>query len=267
MRFISFFVPLLLVSGVAVGQNNGVLILKSDQPYVSPFDKTPPGRTAPAATLFPPTAGVETAPPGEAVNIEVREVEKRETKKRAEAFVAKKQPKPSARKENATRKTVEPRAIVKRESKPTAAAPALPIAVAAEMDKNEASVIPPKESQNAKSVLTLPPPALTVKDNGLTNFGKSTTSELTPTISVPTTSAPAVAITPEKTLSAPVAVRQNIEPVAVVATALPAWLLQAIIFFLGGGLLLLGTWYWVKRQALHGDPAFKDPWFRPVKSR
>ena len=75
MRRAPLFLGLLLASSAVLAQDDGVLIFKSEQPYVSPFDKTPSGRpAAPAAALFPPHEAE--APRGEKVEMPVQEMEK-----------------------------------------------------------------------------------------------------------------------------------------------------------------------------------------------
>ena len=285
MRRIPLLLPLLLASSAVLAQNEGVMIFKSEQPYVSPFDKAPSGRPAPAATLFPPAAEPEAAPHGEAVNVEVREMEKQETQKRAQAFVSKTQPKPAPVRKADARKAEEPRAVVKREEPKAApvvkreepkqapvAKTELKAAPVKTEPKVEASIIPPKEAQNPKAELA-PPPALAVKENGLTSFGKETPAASAPVTVEPAkpsvssaSSIPAAATTASEPTTPALTLNENTD-VAQNEGVFPGWLLKAIMFFIIGGLLMLGGWYWIKRQALYGDPAFQDPWFRPVKSR
>lgn len=277
MRRIPLLLSLLLASSTVLAQSEGVMVFKSEQPYVSPFDKTPTGRPAPAATLFPPAAEAETTPQGEAVSVEVREMEKQETQKRAQAFVAKPQQKPvQPRKAEPVRKAEEPRAVARKEepkAAPVAKTELKPAPVKTEA-KVEASIIPPKEAQNPKAELAPPPAALAVKENGLTSFSKEPPAAVAaPSVSVApkvveaAAAVPAAAATTVSESTAPALVL-NEHPVETQEEGVfPAWLLKSIMFFIIGGLLMLGGWYWIKRQALYGDPAFQDPWFRPVKSR
>ena len=296
MRRIPLLLSLLLASSAVLAQNQGVMILKSEQPYVSPFDKAPPGGRAPPVIAVLPAVQVETALQGEPINIEVREIERQETEKRAQAFVASKPPQRApirkvepARKKEDTRVVVkkdEPKAAVKpvlavkdelkMEAKPvlavkeelkTEAKPVL--AVKEELKtkaKVEASVIPPKNAQNAKAELTLPPPALVVKENKLTSFSKES-----PLVAVALT-APVVASTIVRseevsTAKAAISVPDATNDMRETDNFFPLWLLKAVMFFMIGGFLMSGGWYWLKRQALYGDPAFQDPWFRPVRAR
>lgn len=257
MRHISYILPLLLASSAVLAQSDGVMILKSDQPYVSPFDKTPTGRPAPAA-MAPPAAELEVFPRGEGVNVEVREIEKKKTQTRAQAFVDKTQSKPVVVRKGEVRRSEPARAVVKKEEpKPVVSAK---VELKPAPIKAEASIIPPKDAQNPKAELA-PPPALAVKETGLTSFSKGT-----PVVALPSVTAPAAVI------DAPAMVTQTEASVPTMDTSsnesmFPTWILKAIMFFAIGGLLMLGTWYWIKHQALYGDPAFHDPWFRPIKNR
>ena len=296
MRRIPLLLSLLLASSAVLAQNQGVMILKSEQPYVSPFDKAPPGGRAPPVIAVLPAVQVETALQGEPINIEVREIERQETEKRAQAFVASKPPQRApirkvepARKKEDTRVVVkkdEPKAAVKpvlavkdelkMEAKPvlavkeelkTEAKPVL--AVKEELKtkaKVEASVIPPKNAQNAKAELTLPPPALVVKENKLTSFSKE--SPLVAVALIAPVGASTIARSEEvPTAKAAISVPDATNDMRETDNFFPLWLLKAVMFFMIGGFLMSGGWYWLKRQALYGDPAFQDPWFRPVRAR
>lgn len=281
MRRIPLLLSLLLTSSTVLAQNQGVMVLKSEQPYVSPFDKAPPSGRAPAIAVLP-ALQVDTALEGEPINIEVREIERQETEKRAQAFVASKPPQRAPiRKVEPARKKEDTRVVAKKDEPKTAAKPVLAVkeefkpeakpvlAVREELKtkaKVEASVIPPKNAQNAESELTLPPPALVVKENKLTSFSKES---------------PLVAVALTAPLAASTIVRSEETPTARAAISVPdatndmqetdnffpLWLLKAVMFFMIGGFLMSGGWYWLKRQALYGDPAFKDPWFQPVRAR
>ena len=281
MRRIPLLLSLLLASSAAVAQNEGVMIFKSEQPYVSPFDKAPAGQPAPAATLFPSTEA-PILPQGEIVDVEVRELDRRETEKRAQEFIAKPAQKPVVRKAEAERKKDDSRPVLRKETPKAVMAAKTEIkgpAVKAE-SKVEASVIPPKNAQNTKVELAPPPAALAVKEDGLTSFGKDTPAVSTlPEISPPVTPTVAASIVttpstqtaplvnPEVAIASTSPVTESSNDTSNSGSFLPGWLLKAIMFFILGGLLMLGGWYWIKRQALYGDPAFHDPWFRPVKSR
>lgn len=266
MRRTPLVLSLLLASSAVFAQTDGVMIFKSEQPYVSPFDKTPSGRPTPAASLFSSTPPVEAeaTPHGEAVNVEVREVEKQETQKRAQAFIAKPQAKQAVpvRKAESARKAEEPRVAVKKEA-PKAVVVATPAESKPAPAKVEASVIPPKDAQNPKAELAPPPAALAVKENGLTSFGNEKAAPVASSVAAAATTA---VITPEQVVvEAPVVLDET--NTTQNDGFFPGWLLKAVLFFILGGLAMAGGWYWVKRQALYGDPAFHDPWFRPVKSR
>ena len=310
MRRIPLLLSLLLASSAVLAQNQGVMILKSEQPYVSPFDKAPPGGRAPPVIAVLPAVQVETALQGEPINIEVREIERQETEKRAQAFVASKPPQRAPiRKVEPARKKEDTRVVAKKDEPKAAAKPALAVkeelkteakpilavkeelkmeakpvlavkeelkteakpvlAVKEELKtkaKVEASVIPPKNAQNAKAELTLPPPALVVKENKLTSFSKE--SPLVAVALIAPVGASTIARSEEvPTAKAAISVPDATNDMRETDNFFPLWLLKAVMFFMIGGFLMSGGWYWLKRQALYGDPAFQDPWFRPVRAR
>lgn len=262
------FLSLLLASSAVLAQNQGVMVLKSEQPYVSPFDKAPTNSRAPQAAALP-AVQVETALQGEAIDMEVREVEKRETEKRAQAFVVNKVPqRPLVRKSEPKKKKDETRAIVKRDE--PKAASKLVLATKDEL-KMDVSVIPSTSAQNTKAELTLPPPALSVKDNTLTSFNKEL-PKATIASNIPVASR--AVVRSEETPTTIKTVNSVPEITNTIASETKSedqffavWLLKALSFFVVGGVLMSSGWYWIKRQALYGDPAFQDPWFNPVKAR
>lgn len=291
MRRIPLVLSLLLASSAVFAQKEGVIVLKSDQPYVSPFDKSPSGG-GPAATLFPNHTETPVAhPQGEAVGIKIFEPDEASKPVPAKPVVRKKEEPRVVKKEEPRVKKEEPRATKTEEHKSRKE----PVQPKTELKapQVEASVIPPKEGQNEKAALA-PPPGLVLNEGGLTSFGKpipevstpvaSTLAPLTPEVKTPDVKAKVPALEAAVTAASVTAIVQGIEkPVDVTATSitkddevsskatsggentLPGWVLKAFLFFVIGGLMMLGGWYWIKRQALYGDPAFQDPWFRPVK--
>lgn len=302
MRSTPLLLSLLLVCSTSFAQKDGVIVLKSDQPYVSPFDKSP-GSGGPAATLFPnagtgtPAPASTPAPtshvPGELVGIKIFEPEtpaKPAVRKKDEPRAKKDEPR-AKREEPRVVKKEEPRVVKKEEPKASkkeedAKSGKESGSAKAELKvpNAEASVIPPKEAQNEKTELT-PPPALVLNEAGLTSFGKQTPAVSTPPAStvapiaskvkIPALDAAvqAASVTaivqsiekPVETAGQSVPKDESTPTVAANDNTLPGWVLKAFLFFVIGGLMMLGGWYWIKRQALYGDPAFQDPWFRPVK--
>lgn len=260
MRRVPLLLGLLLASGIVFAQDDGVLIFKSEQPYVSPFDKAPSGRpAAPAAALFPPhEADVSHV---EKVEVPVQEVEK--------APVAKPVQRAPARKAEPVRKKEEVKpAVAKAEPAKAPAVKEAPseakVTPIKSESKLEASVIPPQAAQNPKAELA-PPPTVAVKENGLTSFGKTPALAATPSVSAPAQAAATAVVSAEVPK---IEVMEETKEISTAdSTGIPTWLLKAVLFFIIGGLFMLGAWYWIKRQALYGDPAFQDPWFHPVKGR
>lgn len=262
MRRAPLFLGLLLASSPVLAQDDGVLIFKSEQPYVSPFDKAPSGRpAAPAAALFP--SHEAEAPRGEKVEMPVQEMEKA-------VPVVKPVQRAPARKVEPVRKKEEAKpAVAKAEPVKTPVLKEAPteakVTPIKSESKVEASVIPPQAAQNPKAELA-PPPTVAVKENGLTSFGKAAAVAVTPAVSAPVQAAPTAVVSVDTPPKIEI-MEEPKEALASDSTGIPTWLLKAVLFFMLGGLLMLGAWYWIKRQALYGDPAFQDPWFHPVKGR
>ena len=311
MRHTPLLLGLLLASSAVIAQNQGVMVLKSEQPYVSPFDKAPPGGRTPSAITALPAVQTETILQGDPVNIEVREIDKKETETRAQAFVASKSPQRAPiRKVEPARKKEDTRAVARKYEAKATAKPVLAIkeelktepqkdeaktsaklllavkkefkteakkdattavtkpvlAVKDELKtepQKEASVIPPKNAQNTKAELMLPPPALGVKNNTLTRFNKEV--PLIPVALAVPLVASTIVRSEVPTAKAALSVRDMTNNMQADDNFFPLWLLKAVMFFMIGGVLMLGGWYWVKRYALYGDPVFQDPWFHPVK--
>ena len=261
MRRAPFFLGLLLASSAVLAQEDGVLIFKSEQPYVSPFDKAPSGRpAAPAAALFPPHEAE--APRGEKVEMPVQEMEKTAPVVKPVQRAPVRRAEPPRKKENTkpfVAKAEPAKAVVLKD------APADAKVAPVKSDSNiAASVIPPQTAQNPKPELA-PPPTSAVKENGLTRFGKVAPAASTPAMSIPTQIGPTAVVSAEVTQLEKI--EEPVNAVATESTGIPTWVLKAFLFFIIGGLLMAGAWYWIKRQALYGDPAFQDPWFHPIKGR
>ena len=261
MRRAPLFLGLLLASSAVLAQDDGVLIFKSEQPYVSPFDKAPSGRpAAPAAALFPPHEAE--APRGEKVEMPVQEMEKTAPVVKPVQRAPVRRAEPPRKKENTkpfVAKAEPAKAVVLKD------APADAKVAPVKSDSNiAASVIPPQTAQNPKPELA-PPPTSAVKENGLTSFGKVAPAASTPAMSIPTQIGPTAVVSAEVTQLEKI--EEPVNAVATESTGIPTWVLKAFLFFIIGGLLMAGAWYWIKRQALYGDPAFQDPWFHPIKGR
>lgn len=305
MRHRTLLLSLFLASSTVLAQSDGMLIFNADKPYVSPFDKPSAGeKTQQPPLMFPPTdrfempvqelpatsrgiilnppvqkdtlqpsPAIKVAPPRKKVERKVLPVVKKEEVKNIAPKIEAKTvsaPKdsPSQNIKEASKKYIskkdEDKIVFKKEESKIQ----LPTSETAK----EESIIPPKEAQNLKSVLA-PPPALEIKENALTTFSEVpvekaiTKPTQTDSIALDDTviSKALVAPTPDATITTG---QDRVEALDTrEATSLPTWLLKALLFFIIGGLLMAGAWHWIKRQALYGDPAYQDPWFRPVKSR
>lgn len=252
MRKLAVLTMALLSCGVHA-QDNLLRFEPQSGQYVSPFDNVPVPERIPVVQDEPSKPEEKTPP-----KVIKREVVKKEVVREAPKKDVKVVVKP------------EPKKVVEHKSAPVMAKNEKII----EATKKEAVVVP---VQN-KSVADLP---VEIKSIGINPLK---TENVAPMPSVATSSV--VAVTPVKTVTPDMSTKEvttnevttknvvtqikqedsKVVSVQQVPMSSLDWLYKAagvLVLLFGVGSLSV---YWVKRHAKQGDPAYKDPWFKPVKS-
>lgn len=242
-----------LLSGGVYAQDNLLRFEPQSGQYVSPFDNVPVPERIPVVQDEPSKPEEKTPP-----KVIKREVVKKEVVREAPKKDVKVVVKP------------EPKKVVEHKSAPVMAKNEKVI----EATKKEAVVVP---VQN-KSVADLP---VEIKSIGINPLK---TENVAPMPSVATSSV--IAVTPVKTVTPDMSTKEvttnevttknvvtqikqedsKVVSVQQVPMSSLDWLYKAagvLVLLFGVGSLSV---YWVKRHAKQGDPAYKDPWFKPVKS-
>lgn len=242
-----------LLSGGVYAQDNLLRFEPQSGQYVSPFDNVPVPERIPVVQDEPSKPEEKTPP-----KVIKREVVKKEVIREAPKKDVKVVVKP------------EPKKVVEHKSAPVMAKNEKVI----EATKKEAVVVP---VQN-KSVADLPVEIKSISINPLK------TENVAPMPSVATSSV--IAVTPVTTVTPDMSTKEvttnevitknvvtqikqedsKVVSVQQVPMSNLDWLYKAAgVLVLLSGIGCLSV-YWVKRHAKQGDPAYKDPWFKPVKS-
>ena len=268
MRHTTLLLSLFLASNAALAQSDGLMIFETNKPYVSPFDKASPGKevspkpsqnkssqengeqkTSDSATIIiqPPT--VVQKPKAVPRATPAKRVERVEP-------VIKASP------------TLTPERAISVESK--AAAKPTPAMAADVVPKQQAlPVVPPLPQLSSPDERSKSPAALF--DSPTSQPEPMVRAPVVPEKIIPKIVAPDP-FAENKVLEVPkpsqtIDKRETPSSVSSESSEGLGWLAKLV-----AAMLLLGTcsalgFRFLKRHPNYGDPAYKDPWFRPIKTR